>query len=390
MPRPPDTIELEGDRGVFDRWTTVEVHTSLTGLTEARLTLGDDGTWEQIENAVRPGEEYRIKINGRTLMAGRVDVNEVPCEGGSGVEIVLGLSTKLSDARYASADPTIRIKDSTVKRFLIDLFAQHGYAESDFIFAAATARTILTGTAADKDLIDLGAIPAKTAKVQPPETVLECSTRILSRYGMAIWDSPDGRICVGAPDEDQLPTYRFICSRRPQNANLNNVIGWKRTKDWREVASEVIVFGGTKGSDFAKRPIKDAAADPEVFERLNATGHFFRPVRLPAERAKNKGQAKNQALHELTMRRRKKDAWEIVCDGWSFWDGAQLIPYSFNTTADVSIDAVGAPPSGKYLVWSVGYRLTPSQTGAQTTLSLTGPGTWVLADGSGGATGDEG
>jgi hypothetical protein len=101
----------------------------------------------------------------------------------SGVKIEIVLRTKLADARYASADPSIKVSHTTIKDFILALFAQHGYAEGDFYFSSKAGTDLLTGAPkGGKDDPNLAAMTLQQAMVQPPETVLECATRHLQRH----------------------------------------------------------------------------------------------------------------------------------------------------------------------------------------------------------------
>jgi hypothetical protein len=106
--------------------------------------IGDDRAWKNIEKDILPGAEYAVVVNKTLLFKGRVEANEVPGDA-SGVKIEIVLRTKLADARYASADPSIKVSHTTIKDFILALFAQHGYAEGDFYFSSSAGTDLLTG-----------------------------------------------------------------------------------------------------------------------------------------------------------------------------------------------------------------------------------------------------
>jgi hypothetical protein len=113
-------------------------------------------------------------------------------------------------------------------------------------------------------------------------------------------------------------------------------------KDWRDIASEVSVFGQTDGSDGFKRPVKARVVDDEVDAiAQRAAKHFYRPIRFPAERAKNSLEAEIAGHRELGVRRRRKDGWEMAVDGWTYWDGTKATPWAINAVANVEVDAAG-------------------------------------------------
>lgn len=374
--REPDTIELRGASGVWDRFREVSINSALNAPSEAQMVIGDVRSWNDLEAVTRPGEQYELAINGRTILKGFVEAQESPGASGAGVTIELAIRTRVSDARYASADPAIRVTKTSIKDFILALFEQHGMTEADFYFAPRTAVDLLTGKSGPLDKVDLAPITVQQAKVQLPETPWECATRHLARHGMTLWESPDGRVCVGFPDDAQTSQYKLICRRDGPGSIANNVIDFRRIRDWRDLASDVAVFGSTDGKEGSRAPIRGTAADVDVLAVTANVGHFYRPIRLPAERAKNATEAELMAVRELSTRRRRKDAWEIRVDGWTYWDGTRSTPWATNAVTDVEIDAAGGPV-GPYLIWRAAYRMGVSM-GQQTSLAIVAPGIWDL------------
>jgi prophage tail gpP-like protein len=72
-------------------------------------------------------------------------------------------------------------------------------------------------------------------------------------------------------------------------------------------------------------------------------------------------------------------SYEVVVDGWTYWDGANAIPYAPNTTADVDLDALGGV-QGRYYLHKTAMR-EDARGGAQTVLSLVHPDVWRLLPG---------
>jgi hypothetical protein len=143
-----------------------------------------------------------------------------------------------------------------------------------------------------------------------------------------MWDGPDGRICIGQPNDTAKPSYTLRSRRGGPGSIANNLLEWRRLKDWRDIASEISVYGQTDGTDGFKRPVKARVVDDEVDAiAQRAAKHFYRPIRFPAERAKNSLEAELAAHRELGVRRRRKDGWEMAVDGWTYWDGTKATPY---------------------------------------------------------------
>lgn len=359
--REPDVIELRGGGGTLARFESIEISTSLVSPTEARFVMGDDFAWRDLERFTKPGAEYEVTINGTRLLKGRVEAREAPSDPGSGSRLELTIHTKLSDARYASADPNIKVSKVSLKDFIVQLFDQHGYVESDFVFATRTSVDLVTGApkGSQKQNPNLAAMTIQQAMIQPPETVWEAFNRHTQRHAVMGWDMPDGRIFVGQPDDEVQPDFQIRFRRDAPAAVANNVEAFRRVNDWREVASEIRIVGQATGQDVTRKPVQALSADPEVFAVVADSGHFFRPVVLPNERAKSKGHAELIARRELSARRRRKDGFEAVADGWTYWNGQRAIPWCIGGVCDVTADTAGGP-MGPYLIWRVVYRMSTS------------------------------
>ncbi|GAG49903.1 unnamed protein product, partial [marine sediment metagenome] len=192
----------------FDRFTSLELTNDMSSASEAAFELGDDGTWDALYAHVAHGAQYRVTLNNRPRMTGRIEVNDVPMDASSGAVVRFVVRTKLSDAQFATADPTVKVRKVSVEDFLLALYAKLGYTKDDFLFAASTGRNLLTGKdgPAGTD-VDLEAIKVDEARVHLPETIFQAADRHLRRHGLMHWDSPDGKIIVGAPDDEQEPIY---------------------------------------------------------------------------------------------------------------------------------------------------------------------------------------
>jgi hypothetical protein len=83
-----------------------------------------------------------------------------------------------------------------------------------------------------------------------------------------------------------------------------------------------------------------------------------------------------QARRERATRSRRKDAWEFTCDGWSYWNGSEQIPWATNATADVDIDAADGA-AGRYLIHKVSLRLAADGATTATMLAVA-PGIWEI------------
>jgi prophage tail gpP-like protein len=369
MPRPVDRITVESELGTFDRFNSIEITNEIGAPTQCVMDVGDDATYAELANVVGHGRRFRVYLNDKLRMTGRVYIPNTSGSAANGSTTQVTIRGVMADAYFASADPTIRVEKATIKDFLLKLYAPWGLTERDFVFRADVERDLMTGrgTRGQAPPADLRRITAKEAKVNPPETVREAAEKHLKRYGLMHWETPDGRIFVGAPDDRQLPLYRFA-SKRGSGSHANNLLEWQRVADWSDVPSEVNVHGALVGEDYESRKrVKTSAAWPDV----QAAG-FHRPVLIMDDGSRSASIAQARANRERANRSKRKDCYELQVDGWSYWDGASAIPYGVNTTCDVDIDAVGSP-AGLYYIQRV-VCTGDSQNGATTALSIVAPG----------------
>lgn len=374
--RRADKITVESAGRLFDRFSRLEVVNDLAGPSEATFEIGDDGSMPQLTEVVAPGAELTVLLNGRKRLTGRAEVNVGNVSPDGGAVIHLTVRTRMSDARYCSADPQVRVKGLSLKQLVLAAYAQLGLAEEDFIFESTfAARDLMTGKSGSKGPdLSLEELKEDQAKVNPPESIFDFVERHLRRHGGTHWDAPDGRIVVGRPLVDQASTYKLQCKRGPAQKG-NNVLRLQRAVDWSEVPSSVHMVAQTPGRDLVKTSMRGVAVDADVQAVANRNRHFFRKVIVPVQHAKDAAQVARLARRELSSRQRRKDAVDVDVDGWSFWDGSNQTPWAHDTIADVDFDVLDR--RGRYLVHRVALRLDLGDA-VTATLTLSEPALWVL------------
>lgn len=381
MPRRRDRLEVEikgtgPGAGVFDRFTSLSVTLDITAPSEASFEIGDDSSFRSLESTVAHGTQYAIKLNGKRLLTGRVEVNDVPFDIGGGATVRFTIRTKMSDARFASADPKIEvIKNTTLLDFILALYEPLGVTADDFVGLQRTARRLATGkTPGNKEAVRFNRLKIDEARVQPPESIYAAADRHLRRFGLMHWDSPDGKIIIGAPDQNQPAIYRFNSFRENPFGgarNANNVIGATRGQDWSGLPGTVDVFGFGARRDFSRIGISARATEQDVID-----AGFHRPVVINAEGIRNQEAAANAANREMSARRKGKDKYDIEVDGLSFWDGRSQVNYYTDTMAHLRTDVAGGD-IGLYYVHRV--EMTRDASGGDLTmLSTLRRGLWVL------------
>jgi len=365
-----DTMYIEAvGIGQIDNLTSVQITNDLTSPSEGAFEMGNEGTWPAIAENVKHGTQYKVFVNDLLRLSGRVEFTDQPTDASAGSTVRLTVRTKLADAAYASAPPNVKVKDTSIKEFVLKLYAPLGYTASDFQFSQAAGRDLLTGEGSGGagDSVDLEPMTAQDAKVNPPETVYDAADRHLRRHGLMHWDSPDGKIIVGTPAADGSALYRLVMNVDGQR---NNILACTASQDWSGVPSSVTVVGSQKKVGTSRKRIGYIESDHEV----SAAG-FWRPVVVMAEGIRSVDNAKRAAAREMSARRKNMDAWEIEVDGLSWWDGDHGVNWATDTFVEIESDLIGRP-TGLYYIHKVVHRRDVN--GDKTNLGVVRKGLWVL------------
>lgn len=365
--RPPSTVAVVMDGGDWVQFERFELTHDMAAPSEAKFDLGDDGSLE-LDNYFRPGVPCQVFIDNALQLTGRTEILDQ--DGNSGIKLRGTVRTKLSDARVASANPSIAVYDSTLMSFVLKLFEPLGLGPEDFrgIDGFDYSVNLISGkkTKYSKPDPALEQIAPQKAKVQPGQTIFEAAAFHLERHRYILMDSADGKINVLRPNVNAAPIYLFRINRR-NNPEDNNVLTFKRSKDWSDIAKVFDIFGNTWGGDVEKAAVHGKAVNEEVAEVAKRTGHFNRRVVQQQNGIKNNLQATLRSLKGLSQTALKADAWTIDVDGLAYYDGGELIKYAPGTICNIDSDLIDAP-KGNYMI--VKTRATSSEAGQRCTLSL--------------------
>lgn len=377
MPRPTDKLRIElvggsGSGSAFDIFTSFEVVNDITTAFEASFEFGNDGTWESVKDYITLGSQYKVFQNDLLRLTGRVEMSDIPEDATAGSVCRFVVRTKIADALFSGADPGVKVKKTSVKDFLLALYAPLGYTESDFEFKANVARDLMTGVSTDGQgepkKVDLEPMKVEDAKVQATESIFAAADRHLRRFGLMHWDSPDGKIVVSAPNDTQPPLYFLRCLRGKKGAQ-NNILSCTRTQDYSDIPSQITVHGRSGGKP--RKKLKGVATDDDV----TAAG-FHRPVVMAAEEFKIQSLVDRSAARELSARSRRKDCFDILSDSLSWWDGYKNIPWATDTVCNIETDNAGGA-LGNYYIHRVALRCD-ANGGNTTNLSILRSGIWRI------------
>jgi hypothetical protein len=418
MKRQRDKVTIESVAGgvfpvVIDRATRYEIVTDLMSPSCARFELGDSGTWAAIAGALKIGGRFTVSVNGNSRMKGRLLTRNLAVTPQGGATVQLALRTRLADAAFTACDPKIGVRNTTLHDVVLKAFAKMGLTTADFIFEADTARDLITGrrsgkpdpvaglryarakvaaqaqsddrdsalqaydeqiSAAEGRPVDpaLTALREDEARVHPPETIWSFVERHLARFGLMIWDGPDGRIVIGKPDDSQKPLY-IMTARRGKNAVTNNLLSATKVEDFEDVPAQLWVFGFGGGREQSKTKYRALRTDPTL---LAVAPSLDRSVMIIDESIRTPEQAAARARKEMMRRSMQKDCWTLETDGLTYWNGTQSIAYAVDTVADVRVDVAGGA-SGAYLIHQC-TMTGDADNGHTTRLVCSGRGIWDL------------
>jgi hypothetical protein len=381
MQRPIDTVRVEivaaNGRlgGSLDNFTSLQIVNDITAPSSASFELGNDGTFPSLQDQFTPGALYRVFVNDLLRLAGRVEDNDLPLDASAGSVVRFTVRTKLSDAMYSSARQSVRVKNTSIKQFVLDVYAPLGYAESDFIFRSSESRDLMTGVPSGNQgndaPVDLEKIKVEEARVKPPETIYAAVDRHLRRHGLMHWDAPDGKIVIGAPNDLQDPQYVFNAYRDPSKSYLNNILGMTKVRDISGMPTAIGIFGIGGKRDFTKSRVAGFAQNDQMAE-----WGFYRPLVMPAEAIRTQANANRAAAREMSARSKGFDTYVMENDGLSFWDGSSKVNYGIDTVASVNSDISGGA-QGAYYVHRV--ELTRNAAaGDAVNLNMLARGLWRL------------
>jgi len=367
-------IESVGGKGPpvrIDRPTTYEITTDLTAPSEARIEMGDNGTFAALRDAIAIGRRFRITLNGKPVIKGRLLNRGMPLNSQAGATVQCTVRTLVADAAFTSCDP-VNVKKATLKDVLLQAYASVGATEADFEFNADVARNLITGQGGNTGAkVNLSQITEQDARVQPPETVYSFVDRHLRRFSLMHRDGPDGKIVVFRPNDSQAASYMLRCLRSTPRGN--NVLDARRTEDYEAVPGELFVYGQGGGRDYMRARVKASATDPTL---LAAVPVLRRRTFIIDESVTSIALAQARAKREMAMRSLTRDSWDITVGSWCHRYSSRLVPYTVDTVVDLCIDTV-APVSAPYYIWRTVCTGDVSQ-GHTARITAAAKGVWLL------------
>lgn len=354
---------------VIDRATQYELVRDLTAPSEARFEMGDDGAWEALEAAIAIGARFRVAVDGRPWVTGRLLTRQLPVSDRSGATIQLTVRTRLADAMFTSCDPKITVKGAKLVDVVAAAYATLGLTAADITFLEDARRDTLSGRDdRGQRPADVRDLTSEEARVHPPETVHAFVERHLNRFGLTQWDARDGGIIIGAPDDSQREVWHLRMSRQGQE---NNLLSANKAEDFEGVPEKLWVFGMGGGRDVSTARIRASESDSTL---TGLDSPLRRTAMVTDQGIKTQAQAEARARREMSARSRAKDAWTL---GLDYWVAPGLYePFDVNQTVTVSVARAGLR-SATHLIWRVALRGS-AEEGHTAELQTVGQGVWRL------------
>jgi len=356
----------------FSDFTSFVITNSITGPAEARFELGDDSGYPRLQELCGLGAQFVVMVNDRPRITGRVEATSSPCDADKGTVQSFVVRTRMSDAVISSAPQGIRLKNASIKDFVLACYEGIGLTESDFDFQVDVSRDLMTGkdSRGQRPARSLEPLKEESAKVNPPESTYSAVDRHLRRHGMLHWDGPDGRIIVGSPDDQQEP-LGALCCYRPPYTQANNLLSIERVQDVSQAPTILGVFGISAGKDFSKTRLWAQLQNDDLIRR-----GFRRAVVINDEALRTIPLTESRARRELATRNRGLDRIIVTVDGLSYNEGVELFPWAPDTVFDVTASHLGGS-IGNYYVEDVELRRS-ADAGDVSQIVLVKQGVWVL------------
>lgn len=370
---------ISADGAVFDRFNGAEVVRSIVRPSEFSFELGDETSYLDLAELVATGAEFDVAINGRPMIRGRVYYRESPLDASQSSTLRCVVRTRLADMASGTVDSRIKVQKLSIRDLVLRALAPHGFAEADVDFRGDVSRDVMTGKPArgGKPAKDLAPLKIEAAAPQVGEFTLPFLQRHLRRFGLMIWDGPDGRIVVAEPDDEQDSIYEFRCFRGAEGQS-NNLLRVARVEDVTGVPTSLTVFGYGGGLDYQRSKVSSLVSNqPLIDAGFALPGERtvgYRPTVIVDDGVRTAEHARRTAYREFSERTRRSDVVTIETDRYSDADDGAV--YSIDTCAEVYVEALGGAV-GKYYVEEVTYRVS-TDSARRCALSMVRSGSWVL------------
>lgn len=335
MGKPTPKIELVlGDSGrAFRRWTRAGLSMRLDALAHSfNLQFVHDGkgpTGTEIADAINEGERVRIKIDGRTMIDGYVDVVSldqsfdqgpmVSVQGRSATADLIDCTGEYESGSWEDA-PFSTIAADICAPFLIDAVAGDGSTDAGKL----------------AEIKKRAAIPFRRAAIHPGDTAGQFLLRLAQERGLTLTAGPNGELVY------TIAGARKIRGTLLEGHNIGD--GGKRVGDFRDRFSSYRVFGQSAGDkawhgDNARGG--DSTVEDEQVDR-------YRPMIVVSDGTASGGDFEDRATWERNRRAARSRTATVPLLSWldpagDVWQPNRLIDVkwpSMSIEGELLIEAV--------------------------------------------------
>jgi len=342
----PDNVELLIAGKAHGDWSSYEIDSDLLTPADAwRVSLGMSGG--QMPPDVAPGALVIVKVDGDTVLTGRIDdvshqVNKsshtLTISGRDGAAVLLDCSAPIFTVQLASLQEIIAkvVRPLGITKIRIN---------------AEATRT------------------REKINVEPGDSAWDVLSHAAEANGLWPWFEPDGTLVVGGPDYS-LPVVATLVLRR--DGVGNNVLSLDKTESVAERYSQVTVLGQTHGTstEQGKNALRNTQKDSGV--------SWYRPKIITDHEADNAAICRDRARKLISDSRLKGLTLTATVQG-----------HRIGTTDGVGAGLLWSPGQRIYVVsephgiaaiyFLMGRKFTRSRNeGTRTTLTLREDGAWLL------------
>lgn len=327
-------------------WSSYEIDSDLLTPADAwRVSLGISGG--QMPPDVTPGAPVVVKVDGETVLTGRIDdvshqvsksSHTLTMSGRDGAAVLLDCSAPIFTARMAGLQEIITkvVRPLGITQIRID-------AETTSI--------------------------REKINIEPGDTAWDMLAHAAEANGLWPWFAPDGTLVVGGPDYSQ-PVAATLVLRR--DGAGNNVISLDKTESVAERYSQVTVLGQTHGteSEQGKNALRATVRDDGI--------GWYRPKIVMDHEADNTAICRSRARKLISDSRLKGLTLTATVQGHRI-GGSDGAGQGQLWTPGQRIYVVSEPHGIAAIYFLMARKFTRSRSeGTRTTLTLKEDGAWLL------------
>lgn len=363
------------------------------------FVVGEENLSVDWREALRPGAEVNLRLNGRVQATGYIDSIERSASRGGGVEWRVEGRDRLGQAVDACADPFLMLKESmTLLDGMKVLFGPFGWVTNDqyvedndanFQLKVGLTKRRKTRTSDSKGFgrRAIKATQLHQFKAYPREGVFEFASRLTQRHGLWIWASADGRqLIIGAPDFEALPFQQLIRGTNDKGEFQNNVLDGSVKFDVANQPTVIVADGYSQNGEFGRSKVRAIMTNTAVYtndtayadtfirfkDAKNVLGHPFEtPTYVPRNRtaffhddeSQTMEHLENFIRREMALLQRQSLQVQYTVEGHGQITDVGFVPWVVDSTVAVRDEVTGL----RETLYVLGVTFNKSRSGGTST-----------------------